>query len=255
MVEKWKIALKEFLDNYKEDDDVIGAILCGSYANGTYNENSDIDVQLILKNSATYQERGNTESNSYLIEYAINPKYVIRDYFKKQYENGQMPLIYMFAYGKIIYDLDGSTEELQKLALDYIDKPLDPISSEKLEKNNYRIWDKHDELKVALKEERDDFLSIYYVLLNDIYNCYCEYIAVPKYPDAKLYKILTDEEYRKKHHIFKLPEEEFIRLYLKCYDLKDMNVMYKNITKLIEYYYNVQGGFNIRTFLRKRVLD
>ena len=32
MIEKWKLALKEFLRQYEDNDDVIGAMLCGSYA-------------------------------------------------------------------------------------------------------------------------------------------------------------------------------------------------------------------------------
>ena len=84
MVDKWKIALKEFLKDYEEDDDVIGAILCGSYASGNQNDNSDIDVYLVLKDSVSYRERGNTESNSYLIEYFMNPVRKIKEYMQKE---------------------------------------------------------------------------------------------------------------------------------------------------------------------------
>ena len=65
---------------------------------------------------------------------------------------------------------------------------------------------------------------------------------------TKIYKVLTDQEYCKRYHVFKLPEKEFIKLYLKCYE-KDKKInMYENISKLINYYYNKQGGFNVRTF-------
>ena len=55
MVEKWKLALKELLSNYENNEDVVGAVLCGSYATGNNNDNSDIDVYLVLKNSCNYQ--------------------------------------------------------------------------------------------------------------------------------------------------------------------------------------------------------
>lgn len=248
MVEKWKLALKEFLKKYEEDDDVIGALLCGSYATGNYNDNSDIDVHLILKDNVSYRKRGNTESNSYLIEYFMNPVWKLKEEMEDELRNGNLCTSMMFAYGKIIYDLDGSVKELQDLALEYIDRPFKNISSSKLDINNYHVWDLLDELKVSLKEERLDFNKIYYMLLNDIYDIYAEYLGVQKLPKTKIYKILTDEDYRKKYHVFKLPEDEFINLYLKCYNLDKPDRMYKNIEKLINYYYKKQGGFNIRTF-------
>lgn len=248
MVDKWKIALKEFLKDYEEDDDVIGAVLCGSYASGNYNNNSDIDVYLILKDSVNYRERGNTESNSYLIEYFMNPVRKIKEYMQKELLDNKLSTITMFAYGKIIYDVEGKVKELQDLALNYIDHPLTNISSSKLDMNNYHLWDYLDELKVALDEDSNNFELMYYNLLGDIYNTYAEYLSIPKLPLAKIYKILTDEEFRKRYHIFKLPEKQFIKLYINCYEKEKRIDMYKNISRLIDYYYEKQGGFNIRTF-------
>ena len=248
MIEKWKLALKEFLKKYEEDDDVIGALLCGSYASGNQTEDSDIDVYLVLKNECNYRERGNVDSNSYLMEYFMNPVWKIKEDMKEEFNENKLGTINMFAYGKIIYDLDGSVKELQDLALEYIDRPFKNIISSKLDSNNYHLWDLLDELKVSLKEERLDFNKIYYILLNDIYDVYAQYLGIQKLPKTKIYKILTDEEYRKKYHVFKLPEKEFIKLYLKCYDLDKIDKMYKNIEELINYYYKKQGGFNIRSF-------
>lgn len=254
MVEKWKLALKEFLKKYEEDDDVVGAILCGSYVTGNQNEYSDIDVQLVLKDTCDYSVHGVTESNSYLIEYFINPAYKIKEYMELNYKKNRQMTQNTFAYGKIIYDLDGSVKQLQDLALKYIDKPFKNIASSKLDSNNYHLWDLLDELKVSLKEERLDFNKIYYMLLNEVYDIYAEYLGIQKLPKTKIYKILTDEEYRKKYHVFKLPEDEFINLYLKCYNLDKPDRMYKNIEELINYYYKKQGGFNIRTFELKTEL-
>ena len=255
MVEKWKLALKEFLGKYEEDDDVIGAVLCGSYANDNYNEYSDINVYLILKNSVNYQEKGNTDSNSYLIEYFKNPIWKIKKCMEDEYNSNNLCTANMFAYGKIIYDLDGSVKMLQSLALDYIDKPFKTITQTKLLENNHRIWDLMDELKVSLEEDRLDFKLNYYNLLNEIYEVYCEYYEIAKLPKAKLFKILTNEEYRKKYHTFKLPNKEFTDLYLKCYEENKASVMYKNIENLVGYYYKKQGGFNIRTFVLKNNLN
>ena len=254
MVEKWKLALKEFLKDYEEDDDVIGALLCGSYASGNQNETSDIDVHLILKDNVSYRERGNTESNSYLIEYFMNPVWKLKEEIKEESTSGELSTTTMFAYGKIIYDVEGKVKELQDFALEYIDRTLPTITQGKLDINNYHIWDCLDELKVALDEDRDDFELIYYNLLGNIYNIYAEYLSIPKLPLSKIYRTLANEDYRKKYHVFKLPEKEFIKLYLTCYEKLSRTAMYNNINKLVSYYYERQGGFNIRTFkLRSEV--
>ena len=57
MVEKWKLALREFLKKYEDNDDVTGAILCGSYATNTNNEYSDINVYLVLKSGCYYKRK------------------------------------------------------------------------------------------------------------------------------------------------------------------------------------------------------
>ncbi len=254
MVEKWKLALKEFLKQYEEDDDIVGAILYGSYASNRQTEDSDIDVYLILRNGANYQERGNVDSNSYLIEYFIKPSRIIKDQMEEKFRENKLTLARIFSYGKIIYDLDGSVKELQDLALDYIDRPLNNIKAERLDMNNYHLWDHLDELKVCLKENNPEFNIIYYSLLGEVYDAYSEYLSIPKLPKTKVYKILTDEDFRRKYHVFKLPENEFIKLYIKCFELQKPDVMYKNIEELINYYYRKQGGFNIRRFKLRREL-
>ncbi len=249
MVEKWKLALKEFLKKYEEDDDVVGAILCGSYANETYNDSSDINVYLVLKNSVKETEEGNTESNSYLISYSKKNSDNIKKLMNIEYEaTNNLIVANMFAYGKIIYDLDGSVKELQDLALDYIDRPLRNINATLFDLNNRFLAISMIELTQALKEQRLDFNTIYYDLLRHIYIDYCEYEGVPMYQESKIYKILTDEEYRKKSHIFKVPDNKFVKLYLNCYEIDKANVMYKNIKKLLDYYYERVGGFNIRNY-------
>lgn len=248
MVEKWKLALREFLKKYEEDDDVVGAILCGSYATGCQNEYSDIDVYLVLKNECNYQERACVDSNSYLVEYFMKPVWKIKEYMEDEFNNNDFSTINVFAYGKIIYDLDGSVKELQEKALQYVDRPLNVIKTSRLDDNNYHIWDDLDELKRCLKENDPQFNLIYYNLLKKVCRAYLEYLGIPTLPTNKLYRILTDEEYRRKNHVFKLPEEEFIRLYVRCFELDKPNAMYKNMEVLVNYYYEKIGGFNIRTF-------
>lgn len=255
MVEKWKLALKEFLKNYEDNDDVIGAILCGSYATGNNNEYSDIDVQLVLKDTCNYSSHGVTESNSYLIEYFINPVSKIKEYMEENYKRNKQTTQNMFGYGKIIYDLEDEVKKLQDLALEYIDKPFETITSKELDLYNYRIWDFFDELKALKKEENPSFNLIYYKLLDKVYEAYCKMQGLPVMPSTRVYKILTDEKFRKNYHVFNLPNEKFTALYLRCYKDSSVDTMYKNMNNLINYYYEIQGGFNIRSFSTEIKLD
>lgn len=249
MVEKWKLALKEFLKEYEDDDDVIGALLYGSYANDTYNDYSDINVYLVLRDEAEYFEEGITESNSYIISY-----------YKKNYsgikENMEDELklsIYnqtstIFAYGKILYDVNGSVKELQDLALTYIDNGMKNVDSEILDISNKNIWYLSKELKASYYEERLDFYELYYELLHEIYRSYCRYENIPVGDRLKIYKNLSNKEFRGKNHIFKVPDEKFTKMYLKCYEQDKTKTMFDNITRLLNYYYEKQGGYNIRNY-------
>ena len=76
----WKLALNEFIKPYMQDEDVEAILLVGSYAVGNQNENSDIDVYVILKDDVDYRERGNKLVEGYLIEYFINPIYKVKEY-------------------------------------------------------------------------------------------------------------------------------------------------------------------------------
>ena len=255
MIDKWKLALKEFLKKYEKDEMVVGAVLYDSYALGIQNEYSNIKVYLVLKDSANYKEKGFFDSNSYLIEYIIKPLSKIKDTIKNEFDNGYLTTAKIFAYGKVIYDLDDSVKELSNKALDYIDSNLKVISSDKVNYNNYHIWNYLNELKSNLKENSMQFNLTYYKLLDMVFNSYLEYLGVPKLKEDEIYKVLTDYEYRRKCHIYKLPEEEFIKLYLNCLEIDKASTMLKNIESLVNYYYKKEGGFNIRVFVAREDFD
>lgn len=254
MIEKWKIALSKFLEEYEDNDDVVGAVLVGSYATGNNNKNSDIDVQIILRDSCSYQTRGVKEVNGFLIEYFINPVWKVKEYFEKDYEIGSTAMANMLCYGKIIFDLEKKAEELQKLATEYLDKPLKPKTEIEIGKNNYHVWDLYDELKSLLDDDSKYFDSVYYELIDKVLNSYYEYLEIPKLPRTKVYKILSNDKFREKYHIFKVPEKSFIDLYLNCFDKDSLDEKYENVTKLINYYYEKTGGFNIKGFEQQKEL-
>ena len=77
----------------------------------------------------------------------MNPIRILKKEIEEENIDGGNCTTTMFAYGKIIYDLEGKVKELQDFATDYFDKPLNDKSINQLKMNNYHIWDLLDELK------------------------------------------------------------------------------------------------------------
>ncbi|MGE8035840.1 nucleotidyltransferase domain-containing protein [Lysinibacillus sp. NPDC093692] len=55
-MEEWRIALEEFLKDWKNRNDVVGALVCGSYVTGNPTNRSDIDVHIILSDDVDWRE-------------------------------------------------------------------------------------------------------------------------------------------------------------------------------------------------------
>ena len=113
---KWELAVEEFISQYKDEDYFLGAILTGSYATGNNDENSDIDIYIVTTNETKWRERGNKNINGFLIEYFINPKNKILSYFEQELKDYHLSTTMIFVNGKILYDKDGSVKELINIA-------------------------------------------------------------------------------------------------------------------------------------------
>lgn len=244
-------ALTAFIDEYEDNDDIIGAILCGSYANGNDDEFSDIDIHIIARNDIGERERGNKKLNDYLIEYYITPLSELYKDLDKEYLEGGTCTANMIGYGKVLFDKTGEIETLQQNAILFIDKEIPNIDDTEMEMNKYSVWDFLDELKRCLIKDTKSFNIIYYKLLNIIFDSYLKYNQIPRLPITKAYDILTNENYRINYHVFKLPDEKFKKIFIECYSADRKDIMYNNIKTLSEYYYYKTGGFDINNFSLK----
>ena len=105
----------------------LGAILTGSYATGSNNDNSDIDVYIVTTDETQWRERGNKLVDGYLIEYFINPAHRILTYFEEETRMYAMSTIGMFVNGKILIDKNGIVEKISYIAKEKINLPLEPV--------------------------------------------------------------------------------------------------------------------------------
>ena len=243
----WKFAVNKFLEQYKDEDYFLGAILTGSYATGNNSVNSDIDIFIVTKDSTTWRERGNKLVDGFMIEYFINPVKKVLDEFNNGFDDYNIATTLIFAGSKILYDKDGTIEKLVNIAKKDLNKELNPISEFKWKMNCYTIWHSFYELESKyIKCEDIDFT--YNMFLNDIIKSYFLNNGIPILPVYKIEKILTNEEYRNKYNIKKLPDDVFIDKLLKCFSEKDYDKKFYCAKDIYNYYMKKNPNFDINNF-------
>ena len=243
----WENALNKFLDQYKDEDYFLGAILTGSYATGNNTPNSDIDVFIVTKDSTTWRERGNKLIDGYLIEYFINPVRQVLNEFEEGFINNGIATTRIFLGSKILYDKDGTIEKLINIAKENINREIEPLPEFKKKMNNYTIWHSFYEL-TSKYERKEDIDFTYNIYLNNIIESYFLNKQIPLLPIHKIEKMLINEEYRKRYNINKLPNEEFVKKLLNCFNEKDYDKRYKYAKELYDYYMNENSDFDINDF-------
>lgn len=244
-MEKWQLAVEKFIDEYKNEDYFLGAILTGSYATGNYDQNSDIDIYIVTNNETKWRERGNKNVDGFIIEYFINPKQKILSYFEKELKDYHLSTTMIFVNGKTLYDKDGSVEELIDRAKNNFN--LAEIDDFKYKMNCYSVWDGFDELESKYSKNEDIDFS-YNIFLQRVIESYFYNKQIPSIPLNKIEKILKDETYRNKYNIIKLPEEDFIIKLINCFDEKDYHKKFKYAKDLYCYFLSKCTNFDINNF-------
>ena len=246
-MEKWELVAEKFLKQYVNEDYFLGAILTGSYATGNNDVNSDIDIFIITNDSTPWRERGNKLIDGYMIEYFINPVRQILKEFDEGFKDNGIATTLIFAGSKILYDRDGTIEKLVNRAKEDLNKDIESVSEFKWKMNCYTIWHSFYELNSKYTKNEDiDFT--YNMFLNDIIKAHFLNNEIPLLPVHKIERILTDEEYRKKYNVKKLPDDIFVDKLLKCFNEKDYNKKFTYAKNLYDYYMDKNSNFNINNF-------
>ena len=248
-MEKWQLAIEKFLNEYKNEDYFLGAILTGSYATGNNDKNSDIDIYIVTKNDTEWRERGNKNIDGFLIEYFINPKKKILSYMEKDLQDYHMSTTMIFVNAKILYDNDGSVQELINIAKNNANlSNLGNLDNFKYKMNCYSVWDGFDELESKYNKHQDIDFS-YYIFLQRVIDAYFYNKQIPSIPLNKIEIILKDIEYREKYNVRKMPNKEFIIRIIKCLDEKDYDKKFEYAKDLYNYFLNQFNDFDINNLV------
>lgn len=250
----WEKSLNKFLNQYKDKDYFVGAILTGSYATGNNDENSDIDVYIVSDDSVDWRERGNINVDGYLIEYFINPIRKIKDYFAREKENYHFSTTMIFINGKILYDKNNQVQALIDLACENINSPWKEVDDFRYKSNCYSIWEGFDELDAKYKRGEDIEFS-YYIFLQKTVECYFYNKQIPTIPLNKIEKIFQDDIFRKKYNIKKMPDKQFIELFNRCTLEKSLEKRIENARNLYDYLMDLFNDFDIKNYSLKSKAD
>ena len=238
-------AYLKFFDKYKNEDWFEGAVLCGSYATGNNNENSDIDIFIVASNVLDWRERGNIIIDGFMIEYFINPIRQIESEILDERKLFARHTSNMFHQGIIIHDKNGEIKKLKNLANDTL-KIQPEVNNYKYTINCYSTWERFDEVDSKYKNGDDIDLSFYYFMQNAIdtisYNK-----KIGSFSFNKIEKFLKDKEFRKRYGIKKFFNKTECELLIKCLEEKEREQKYKN-AKALYNYINKKFNFDINNF-------
>jgi len=226
-------AYLKFLNKYKDEPWFEGAILCGSYATGNNDENSDIDIFIISNDSEDWRERGNIIVNGFMIEYFINPVRQVKNEITEELNSLSRHTSNMFNQGKIIEDKNGKVCELKELAKKTL---LTKTQSNEYRYliNCYLVWERFDEVESKYLKGEDLDLSYYYFLQGAI-DCISYNKQLGSYSINKLEKFLYNAEFRKNYGIKQFFNNKEQNILKKCLTEKEQQQKYSNARTLYEY--------------------
>lgn len=254
-MEKWEITARKFVKQCEFYSDIEAVFLTGSYAAGNADKYSDIDLYIVLNDSATWRARGNKRVDGFSIEFFANPVRQIKKYIDSSYNDVRILEINMILNGIVILNQNATAENLREYCLGKIINNFPQLGEFSVKMGQYYIWDNFDELTRAYENKTSDFPMQYYMFVKNTFEFYSRYICSPVPDYHHLYRWLTDEAY---HEKFKLPpyrDVTFLDLISRAFDQSDIDAIFLHAINIKDYVFNKTNGLNIDDFLLKGPCD
>ncbi len=234
-----KVILK-FIDEmgYLRNEYVLGVFFYGSFVTGFNNENSDIDLHVIFDNSdPEHLIRGNHYVDGIRIEYfekPINDLYLSVD---NDYNNQNNAMLSIIGTARIIFDKTGELKKLQDYTLEKFSKPLPPLDNEDAKEQVSILNNRMEKLVKAAISDSPYFNHLYHLTLEKIRKFYHKLNGMPEVQTSKVFRVYTDEDYRKSFYKDKVPDDIFISIYLDaiCDDSDDKMSKLEKVKELFSY--------------------
>jgi len=244
-MEPWEGAIEEFLKPWRTKKEVVGALLCGSYAVGTETSGSDIDIHLILSAKTKWRERGNKVVKGFLIEYFANPVPQLELNRREDMAKGRKIDARMFTTGRILFDKTGAVRKLVEGAKKDLRKPLKRQSAASTGAMKYALWDAFDGVEDLFSTQNPDFRKCAFALVEQAIESYAKYLRVEIPGSAKRYRYLRDPIFVHNYQIKMFPDKKFANLYVACVKTKTDAALLSSVRTLLIHTQARMGGFNI----------
>ena len=114
----------------------------------------------------------------------------------------------------IIFDKTGDLHKLQQYALEKFSNPLPPLEVEDAREYVSILNNRMEKLENAANNNDPYFYHLYHLTIEKIRKFYHKLNGMPEVQTSKVFRVYTDEEYRKSFYKDNIPEEEFVAMYL-----------------------------------------
>lgn len=212
--------------HWKQQKQIRGILLTGSYAVGIQNTTSDIDIRLILNDDVQTSFKGLETIDGYCFSYIGRSKAITLQKFNRQFFSHVKMEARIYNVGKVLYDPFGDVTKIMELAKTYVETPLiaKEISEDDLQLYMYSLYKKYQYIVNSTPD--DPFYDYNYMMyLKSALNYYADVLntEIMFENDSKLSRFLTDERYLSAYGYSKFPDQDFINLWLSALSEKSIH--------------------------------
>ena len=226
-----KLTIKEYIEKMKENYNVTGAMLTGSYVTGSMGPNSDVDIFFIWDREDESM-RGREFYKDVEFEYFISPEWKYYDRLKKDLTSQQI-----YATGKIILDPNDVFQNIQQKSISVLEMFNPQITvSEKYDYSFYVENIMKDGIDMLGKGQLENF----YFLSGMHIPKFCNIIAKIKkqYPVYEKYAM---------EQVKDLDERLFFAI-IEIYKSKESHEIQNKWINLCKYILNELGNIDIKAY-------
>ena len=124
--------INAFTKKFLKKEKVLAVLVTGSFAQGTNNKDSDLDIQIITSNTCKFRKRGNIVMDGILIEYCINPYRQVKKYLEIDAKHNNPMMCIALLEGKIIFEKYKSASLLKEYAAACLRNEYNSINKDRI---------------------------------------------------------------------------------------------------------------------------
>lgn len=239
-------ALNKFLEKWRNNDNVIGILLTGSYAINMSHKNSDVDIRIILdKDCDTI--KGLIEIDGFKFSYLARSYDKIENRMKSEFFINYKFEANVMRMGKILFEKNSILSELKQLATHYQQSPflVKEKNRNKLKTDMYLLYNYKSYL-LSTSEDSPYFIYTYMSFMKLSLKIYSEFLNFEQVTDLKTEKLFTNSLYKERCDWQEFPDNEFALLWQKHLSIE--NITKDNLSKMFNYLQNKIISFNEKNY-------